>query len=576
MPTTVIADLGASALAGALALSLYAFLTATIAAASNRILIWRSAGRAVHVVAFLMTLAVGLQVALFAMRSFQFAYVASNTSRDLPLLYAVAALWAGEDGSLLLWAWAIALCAFLATRGSAHPRPVGCKAAALPTSAIAILSGIQIFFLVLVVNTQPFALLAFAPTNGQGLNPILQTPWMFLHPLPLYFGFAALTVPFAFALAALLTGQLDNAWVRAARRWAVVGWLLLTLAMVFGAQWAARADGWGGCWGWDPVENAALLPWLAVVAFFHSLMANERRGMLKRWTLALAGTTFGFVLVGAFISRGGIVPSIHAFGSAGRSDAFVYLAAFALLVFFALLAFRWRALRGAHAPALLARECTLSWTNWTLSALAFLVLAASLAPWWTRLFGAREIVLSAGFYNQTTAPLWSALLVIMGVCPLVGFGARASPKTLRAFAVSLASAALGAAVGLLITRDGWSSAAFALGGFVLASTWDDFGHGLAARWRNGERNIVFSFVRLVAKSRRHYGGYLAHIGIVFIALGLASGEGLIWAGLAILTVGTLVAVFPERQRIEEKRINEFIRVSPIRVVLLPHEIGNPE
>ncbi|MBI4790367.1 MAG: cytochrome c biogenesis protein CcsA [Chloroflexi bacterium] len=568
MAIDILADMGTGALAGALALSLYAMLTAAIAAASNRVLLWRSAARAIHAIAFLTTLALGLQVALFAARAFQFAYVASNTSRDLPLVYAVAALWAGEDGSLLLWTWALALCAWIATRASANPR--------LVHTAVAILGGIQIFFLWLVLQAQPFALLAFAPTNGQGLNPILQTPWMYRHPLPLYLGLAALAVPFAFALAALLTGQLDDGWARAARGWAIAGWLLLTLAIVFGAQWAVRADGWGGYWGWDPVENAALLPWLAVVAFFHSRMATERRGMLKRWTLALAGTTFGFALVGAFISRGGIVPSIHAFGSTGRGDAFLYLAAFALVVFFALLLFRWRDLRGAHTPRLFARESTLSWTNWTLTALAFLELAASVTPWWTRLMGAREIVLSATFYNHATAPLWSALLVSMGVCPLVGFGARASGKTLRALAVPLASAAIGAALGLLIAADGWRSALFGLGGFVLASTWDDFGRGLAARWRKGERNIIFSFAGLVAQSRRHYGGYLAHIGIVFMALGLASGEELIWAGLAILTVGTLVAVLPIQQRIKEKRINEFIRVSPIRVVLSPHELGNPE
>ncbi|KKL46879.1 hypothetical protein LCGC14_2341140, partial [marine sediment metagenome] len=311
-------DIGYFSLLVAVMASIYSIVAVIIGARlKNRELI-SSSYKAVYVVAGLLTIAISALLYAFLTDDFQVAYVAGNSSRDLHWTYTVSAVWGGQEGSLLFWAWLLSVFSMIVLLTNRRQNR------ALMPSVTAIMMGVLLFFLVLVTFvTSPFARLGYIPVDGQGMNPLLQNPGMLFHPPTLLIGYVGFTVPFAFAMAALITGQLGDIWIRSTRRWTIFSWFFLAVGIILGARWAYVELGWGGYWAWDPVENASLMPWLAGTAYLHSVMIQERKNMLKVWNVVLILMTFLLSIFGTFITRSGLISSVHSFGQSALGPFFL-------------------------------------------------------------------------------------------------------------------------------------------------------------------------------------------------------------------------------------------------------------
>src|SRR3990172_1796831 len=408
--------------------------------------LWRSARMGVLVTFGLATIAaIALEYA-FVTRDFSVQYVSQYSDRDLDIFYTLAAWWAGQAGSLLLWAWVLCiLVVFLVVQNKAQHREL------LPY-ATGVMMGILTFFLgVMVFAANPFERLPFTPADGEGLNPLLQNPGMFFHPTTLYLGYVGFTVPFAFAIAALVTGRLGDQWIRSSRRWTLFAWLFLTLGNLFGQQWAYVELGWGGFWGWDPIENSSFLPWLTGTAFLHSVMIQQKRGMLKVWNIVLITITFALSIFGTLLTRSGILSSVHSFSESTVGPPFVALIVIVLMVSLALLWWRTPKLLSEHRlDSLLSRESSFLLNNLLLVGIAFAVFWGPVFPILSEAVRGTKIVVGPPFYQQVTGPIFLALVLLMGVCPLIGWR-KASPENLaRNFLYPLAGAL--AVGGLLYLR----------------------------------------------------------------------------------------------------------------------------
>ncbi|MFB0535016.1 MAG: heme lyase CcmF/NrfE family subunit [Anaerolineae bacterium] len=510
-------QLGSNALLIALVLSAYAATAAVVGARRGYPELFESARNAVFVVGGMTTVAaVALLYALIT-RDFSLEYVASYTSRDLPLFYTVSAFWAGQAGSLLLWAWTLALLsvAVLIQHQDEQQELLPYVTAVLMTT--------EAFFLILMLfASNPFARLGFTPPNGQGLNPLLQNLGMIFHPVTIYLGYVGFTVPFAFAVAALITGRLDDAWIRATRRWTLISWLFLSIGIGLGAQWAYLELGWGGYWGWDPVENASLMPWLTGTAYLHSVMIQERRGMLKVWNLLLILFTFGLTLLGTFITRSGIIESVHAFGVSSLGPYFLAFIALTVFGFLFLLFRRLAELRGENElDSLVSRESSFLLNNLILMGAAFATLWGTLFPMISEAVTGQEIAVSAPFFNQVNGPIFMVLIALIGVCPLIGWR-RASPENLwRSFLWPMgAGLVVAGALLALEVRQGYALLAFGICAFVVMAIVLEFWRGMRARQRMTGENPLTALVRLTGKNQRRYGGYIVHLGVVFMAVGI--------------------------------------------------------
>ncbi len=510
-------QLGANALLIGLVLAVYATIAAVIGARRGYPELIDSARNAVFVVGGMTTVAAAALLYALATRDFSLEYVANYTSRDLPLFYTVSAFWAGQAGSLLLWAWVLALFSVVVVIQYRHE-----QRELLPYVS-AVLMATDAFFLTLMIfASNPFARLGFTPPDGQGLNPLLQNLGMIFHPVTTYLGYVGFTVPFAFAVAALITGRLDDAWIRATRRWTLVSWLFLSIGIGLGAQWAYVELGWGGYWGWDPVENASLMPWLTGTAYLHSVMIQERRGMLKVWNLLLILFTFGLTLLGTFITRSGIIESVHAFGVSSLGPYFLGFIALTVLGFLFLLFERMGQLRGENElDSLVSRESSFLLNNLILMGAAFATLWGTLFPMISEAVTGRKVAVSAPFFNQVNGPIFMALLILVGVCPLIGWR-RASPENLlRNFLWPLGGGLVAAgALWALGMRPGYALLAFAVCAFVMTTIILEFWRGTRARRRMTGENPLTALGRLVGKNRRRYGGYIVHLGVVLMAVGI--------------------------------------------------------
>ena len=509
-------ELGNLSIALAALVSAYGLVAALLGAGLRRADLQHSARNAVYAVFLLLSVASGILLYQALTRDFGNAYVASYSSRDLGFWYTVSVWWAGQAGSLLFWAWLLAGFGALVVWRQAGYRE-------LMPYIIATVMGVSVFFtLLLAVVSSPFARLAFAPPDGQGLNPLLQNPGMFFHPPTQYLGYVGFTIPFAFAIAAMATKRLDDEWIRATRRWTLASWFFLTLGVLFGMQWAYVELGWGGYWAWDPVENASLLPWLTGTAFLHSVMIQEKRDMLKVWNLVLIVLTFGLVIFGTFLTRSGVLSSVHSFALSSMGPLFFAFIAVILIVSFTLLALRLPWLKSAgDLDSLVSRESSFLFNNLILVGAAFSVFLGTIFPMISEAVRGVKISVGAPFFNQVNVPIGLALLLVMGLCPLLAWRKASLANLSRNF---LFPGALGlvTAVGLIVVglRQPVAVTAFALSAFVTATILLDFHRGAMVRRGHGEP-YPLALGRLVLRNRRRYGGYVVHLGVILLFAGMA-------------------------------------------------------
>jgi cytochrome c-type biogenesis protein CcmF len=471
----------------------------------------RTVTRSTHAVFVALAAAtLSLWVGLIS-HDFNIEYVAAYTSRNLPSYYIVSALWAGQKGSLLFWAVVLALFGSLAQ--GLTPR----RYATLLPYVAGVTSAVVVFFVcVMLFAASPFERLPFTPPDGRGLNPQLQNIGMVVHPPMLYLGYISLTIPFAFSVAALMSRRLDTGWIHAIRKWTLVSWLFLSIGITLGMWWAYVELGWGGYWAWDPVENASLLPWLTMTAFLHSVMIQEKRGMLKRWNLALIAGTFLLSIFGTFITRSGVIASVHSFTQSNVGWFFLAFLVIAAAFSFTLLYTRWPDLEPeTELDAVVSRESAFLFNNLVLVGIAFSVLWGTLFPILSEAVRGTKITVGPPFFNRVNVPLGLLLLALTGIGPLVAWR-RASPRNLRRQFVAPVSAGLVTLAALLAMgiRDPYPLIALALAGFTAATVAQEFYRGVRARMRMHGEAAPLALGRLVARNRRRYGGYLVHTGIL--------------------------------------------------------------
>jgi cytochrome c-type biogenesis protein CcmF len=476
-----------------------------------------------HTVTALMLVASAIIVHAFVVGDYSIRYVQRYSDNAQSLFYKLASYWGGLDGSLLFWV------ALLGAFGSVAVYTNRERHRLLVPWVVATLAAVEMFFLfLLVIHNNPFeTYLTQAPAEGAGLNPLLQNFYMAIHPPLLYLGLVGMTIPFAFGIAALASGQLDDSWLRAIRRWTMTAWLFLTVGLALGALWAYEELGWGGYWGWDPVENAGLLPWFTATALLHSVMVQERRGMLKVWNVSLVIVTFFLTIFGTFMTRSGVVQSVHAFGE-DRELALMFTGFMVLMltVSFGLVIHRLPLLRARNElDSWASKEAAFLANNWVLLFSAFFVLFATMFPTLSEAVTGERLTMGPPFFNQWMAPVGLVLLLLTGIGPLLAWR-KSTPGNMRhqfqwpVLAGVVSTGGL-AAAGVPVWAAGLC---FGLCAFVSMTILQEFGRGARVRQKATEMDLFTALVGLFARSKRRYGGYVVHLGIVLIFLGFAGGE----------------------------------------------------
>ncbi len=463
-------------------------------------------------VGFVILASIGLWTALIG-SDFSLRYVASFTSQNLPVVYKFSAFWGGQAGSMLFWCLVLGVYAALATWVNRSknrvlmPWVTGTNAAVL-----------LFFVATTVIATNPFERLDWPPADGRGLNPQLQNPAMAIHPPMLYLGYVATAIPFGFAIAALVTRRLDAEWLGAVRRWALVSWVFLTVGILLGMWWAYVELGWGGYWMWDPVENASLLPWLTGTAFLHSIMIQEKRGMLRKWNVTLVISTFMLSILGTFITRSGVIQSVHSFAQSPVGTWFVAFMILATSVSVWLVTIRLKDLEAkAQLEAMISREAAFLYNNLVLVGIAFSVLWGTLFPILSEWAQGTKITVGESFFNAVNVPLGLLLLLLTGIGPLIAWRKASVANIQRQFAGPAAFGVIvGASLFVLGVRELSPLVAWALGAFVMGTITQEFYKGVGARQQMYGEGLVVALTRLVARNRRRYGGYIVHAGIVML------------------------------------------------------------
>ncbi|MCC6454554.1 MAG: heme lyase CcmF/NrfE family subunit [Caldilineaceae bacterium] len=451
---------------------------------------------------------------------FQLSYVWNHSERALPLFYKFAALWGGQAGSLLFWTLILSIYSVIVAVGNRE------KHQRLMPYVNGVLQGTSLFFLVLLVfAANPFEQVGFLPEDGRGLNPLLQNYWMVIHPVMLYLGYVGLAVPFAFAVAALMSKKLDNEWVRSVRRWTLIPWMFLGAGIIMGSQWAYMELGWGGYWAWDPVENASFLPWLTGTAFLHSIIIQEQRGILKVWNMVLIWLTYFLVILGTFTTRSGIIESVHSFA---RSDVGPFFLTFLILILFGFLwlLFKRLPLLKDEQPidSYASREAAFMANNWIFTAIAFATLWGTFFPMFSEIFTGDRISVAAPFFNKVNGPLFLILFVLMGAGPLLGWRHTSAESFRKQFTWPLVGALLTAAAASFVSRNPYPIIGLATCGFVAATIVQEYVRGIIARRSVNQENVVVAVGNLYRRNGRRYGGYLVHLAIVMIGVAVVGNE----------------------------------------------------
>ncbi|MFH1572322.1 MAG: heme lyase CcmF/NrfE family subunit [Gemmatimonadota bacterium] len=512
----MIIDLGYYALCLSLAMSAFAAVASAYGGYRQHPGLIRSGENAALAVFALLSLAVVTLWYAILTKDFQVQYVAENTSRAMPTHYVIASLWGGQRGSILFWGWvmSIYLAAVVALNRYRYRELMPYVVATLAVSTF-------FYALLNVFAADPFQRLTFTPADGRGLNPILQHPYMAIHPPMLYAGMVGMAVPFGFGVAALLSGQLDATWLRAVRRWLLIPWTFLGAGLLLGGKWAYVELGWGGYWGWDPVENASLMPWLAATALLHSIMIQERKGMLKVWNIVLLFLTYGLTVFGTFLTRSGLVSSVHSFAQSSIGTYFVVYMALALAFCLALLAARLPHLRSEnHLESFASRESAFLLNNWILLGMLFAVLWGTLFPVVSEALTGDRVTVGPPFFNRINVPIGLVLLFLTGAGPLFAWRRTSGESLKRSFGLPLLAAAAAAPVlWALGAHDFYALVSLALCAFVAATIALEFYRGMAARRRGAGEGWAAALSHLLLRSRRRYGGYLVHVAVILLFVG---------------------------------------------------------
>ncbi|HUW98275.1 MAG TPA: heme lyase CcmF/NrfE family subunit [Acidiferrobacter sp.] len=534
-------------------LAFFVAITQALAPVAARIL-KRPALRAISVngapLVFLLTTVGALTIVYsFLTNNFSVSYVAANSNTHLPIFYKVAALWGGHRGSLYLWVWMLtAYTAAVAYHGRTRYPDRLAVIMAIQGALIAGFYGLVLFF------SDPFLRLFPIPAQGQNMNPLLQDPGMVIHPPMLYMGYVGFSIPFAFAMAALLTNWKSELWIGHTRRWALVAWAFLTAGIVFGAWWSYYVLGWGGYWGWDPVENASFMPWLMGTALIHSITVQERRRMLHTWNIFLIITTFALSLLGTFLVRSGILASVHTFSAAPGQG--IYLLAFMVLVM--ALAFGLFLAKGGYQQAEesfispLSRESMFIWNNVIFTVACACVLLGTLYPLFLQAASGARISVGPPYFDLVMVPIFLVMLVVMAIGPLVSWRkANLSKLRGRLLVPALVGVVLGAIVGLVFGDVYWTApVALGLVGFVATSIITNVGRAVWARSRQHHEPLFRAFGQVVLGNRRHYGGMIVHAGVLVMVVGLV-GSGLFKASkLVMMAPGDVLHLAHERVRFD--------------------------
>jgi cytochrome c-type biogenesis protein CcmF len=513
-------ELGAGALIVALGLAIYGCAAAAAGGRTGRVALVESAQHAALGVFTLVTACLLLLAWSFLSFDFSVRYVANNTNLGTPFYYRLTAVWGALEGSIVLWAWMLSVYTLIVVLR--HRR----NARELYPWVLSVMLGVLAFFLLVMTVPAPvFQRLSPVPADGRGLNPLLEDSGMITHPVALYLGFTGFTVPFAFAIAALVTGRVGDAWITTTRRWTITAWYFLSLGLLIGGWWSYHVLGWGGYWAWDPVENAAFMPWLTGTAFLHSVMIQERRRMLRLWNLALVIMTFALTLFGTFLTRSGVIASVHAFTQGSIGVFFLTFLAAVLLLALGLLAWRWDAL-GAQGEldSVVSRESAFLLNNVLLVAAAFTVFFGTVFPLLSEAVRGVKVSVGAPFFNQVNVPLFLGLIFLMGVGPLIAWRRASLDNLKRNFLWPVALGVAAAAVFRLVgVRSTLAVLALALTVFVAATIAVDLVRATRARLRSGER-LPGAVGGLLLRHNRRYGGFVVHLGILVVAVGVTGSQ----------------------------------------------------
>ncbi|MGQ0712805.1 MAG: heme lyase CcmF/NrfE family subunit [Gemmatimonadaceae bacterium] len=551
--------LGASAVMVAFGIAIVGMVMAVVGARTRRADLVRGAYAATYVNFGLLAIATLAMVYALVTHDFSVSYVAQVGSRSTPVFYTVISLWGALEGSILFWGLVLAgfsaVAVWRGTRVPAGRSPTAPDVERLMPYATAILLGIGAFFyLLLVMPANPFLPVSPVPADGPGPNPLLQNHiLMGIHPPLLYLGYVGMSVPFAFAMGALLAGVSGGAWIQLTRRWTTAAWMFLTAAIIAGLWWSYEVLGCGGYWAWDPVENASFLPWLTATAFLHSAMVEERRGMLRVWNLSLITATFALTILGTFLTRSGILSSVHAFAEGDIGYWFLAFIALVLVFSLALVAGRSDQLRTeGKLDAVASRETAFLVNNLLFSVFTFTVLLGTLFPLMAEAVRGVKVSVGEPFFNSMTLPLCMALLFLMGVGPALPWRVASRDVVRRELAIPAVLAVIVAAVvAIFVGWNGYAIVTFAFGTFALAVNLRQFVIGARARMRAHGEGAPVALARLVGANRRRYGGYLAHVGAITVAVAVGASSAYKSETEATLRKGETMSLRGQTIRLDE-------------------------
>lgn len=515
------ADIGYFALLLALVGSIYSVITFIVAAKGKHPAWNRSARISLLAVCGLVSISVAALVYALVTHDFQIEYVTSYTSRDLSLGYRLSALWAGNNGSLLFWAWVLSVFATVALLTKRH------LSRELLSYASSIIIATEAFFLILLLTvSNPFQKLLSIPLDGMGLNPMLENPAMILHPPVILAGYAGFTIPFAFAIAALLSWKLGDGWLTAARKWMLLSWLLLGVGNIIGAWWAYVELGWGGYWAWDPVENAGLMPWLVATASLHSMIMQRRRRMFKVWNMVLVVMAFSLAIFGTFLTRSGIIGSVHAYSESALGPFFLLFLALVLCGSLGLIYHRYDKVKGEiETESLISRDSIFLLNNLLLVGSAFIIFLGTIFPVISEALSGVKIGVGESFFNYVNGPIFLAIIFLAGVCTVIGWR-RASMKVLlnRSLGPLVSALVLAAVLFFLGIREWPALIAFPVCWFVISTLLYGWFHDIRTNRRTKEVNYLKAFWNSIGENRIRYGACIVHLAMALIAIGVTGSS----------------------------------------------------
>ncbi|SJZ93119.1 heme lyase CcmF/NrfE family subunit [Selenihalanaerobacter shriftii] len=516
------AGVGSIALLISLAVVIYTVIAYILGLMQKNKRLLKSAENGIFANAILSTVASAALLYALITGDFSIEYVAHYTNQTLPLFYKISAFWAGNSGSILLWYWVLSIYAAIISQSKKA------QGAELKQYASLVMMLISLFFVVMLnFETDPFTTLGYMPQDGQGMNPMLQNIGMVIHPVTLYLGYVGFTVPFAYALAALFLKKTGATWIKLTRRWTLVAWLFLSIGMISGGEWAYVELGWGGYWAWDPVENASLLPWLTSTAFFHSVMIQERKGMLKIWNVLLIITTFILNIFGTFLTRSGVISSVHAFGNSRIGLYFFYFMWFLIVSSLALVFSRLKILKsGKEFEAILSKESSFLLNNLLLIGATFAVFWGTIYPAISELVTGVKVTVGQAFFNQVTVPIGILLVFLIGVCHLVAWRKSSAENLKKNFLLpSILSLIFAIAVYTILGVNKLYSLLAVTGAFfVFLTTILEFYKGIKARMKMTDEGVITALGRLVSRNRRRYGGYIVHLSVIIMIIGITGSS----------------------------------------------------